>query len=208
MLQLRRWLILMVAVMGCTSPVTPEVQVVAMPELELAAPVVNLPIELRQSNWVSNEAETRGQGSCVFASMVSHAQWQNRPDIAAYIRKNFSGGETETGLIAKLDAMKAHFPDLDYSYTRRADPRFLDWCDERRCGCILWWKPYHCCKFTGWVDRQGTQYASILDNNHTEQLELTESEQFIRLWAGYGGFGLALLFPPGPNVPYVSYVMQ
>jgi len=28
------------------------------------------------------------------------------------------------------------------------------------------WKPAHCCTFVGWVERDGKQFAAILDNNY------------------------------------------
>jgi len=95
--------------------------------------------------------------------------------------------------------------NVDYIWTDDADPRFLDYVSELRIGCILWWKPSHCCTFMGWVVRDGKQYATILDNNYPGKLEFTPREQFVRLWSGYGGFGLAVDGTPATSIPYLSY---
>jgi hypothetical protein len=63
----------------------------------------------------------------------------------------------------------------------------------------------HCCTFVGWIERDGKQYAAILDNNYPGRFELTPREQFIRLWAGYGGFALTVLNDPSSSLPYQSY---
>lgn len=205
----RFWIValLLLALVGC-DVVEPQRTVVPLPSPGYSLPPCNLPLELRQKNWASKDRETYGQGSCVFASLTSHSRWLNQLGLAEEVRSTFQGGEYETRLIQKLDALKSKYPDLEYAYTRKADPRFLDWCNAERRGCILWWKPYHCCAFMGWVTRAGKQYAVILDNNRTERFELTEREQFIRLWAGYGGFGLCLMYDPAPTVPYPSYELR
>lgn len=200
-------LLLLALLTGCAIDTGPA-QVVPVDPLPPAVPSLNLPVELRQRNWVSTEAATRGQGSCVFASMVSHARWLNQFDLADEIRATYSGGEYDTRLRQKLDGLKSKYPGLEYSFTTKADPRFLDWCDAERRGCIMWWKPYHCCTFCGWVVRNGKQYAVMLDNNRPEAFELTEREQFIRLWAGYGGFALCLMYDPATSVPYPSYELR
>ena len=48
-------------------------------------------------------------------------------------------------------------------------------------------------------------YAAILDNNYPGRFELTPREQFVRLWAGYGGFALTVMHDPASSLPYRSY---
>ena len=55
------------------------------------------------------------------------------------------------------------------------------------------------------VERNGQQYAAILDNNYPGRFELTPREQFVRLWAGYGGFALTVMEDPASSLPYRSY---
>jgi hypothetical protein len=178
----------------------PTYKVRALPSLPPESPPANLPSDLHQRNWTSKKRDSFGQGSCVHASFTSHVRWLNRHDIGERWRATYHGGEFDSRLRDRLDAA-----NIDYVFTLKADPRFLDWCHETRRGCILWWKPSHCCTFMGWVDRNGQQYAAILDNNYPGRFELTPREQFVRLWAGYGGFALSALYEPATSNPYLSY---
>ena len=187
------WLLLLtLTVAGCDVPV--RVQALPMPRPE--QPPANLPAELHQRNWTG----PLGQGSCVHASLTNHLRWLNEITLAQQWKNTYSDGEWESRLRARLDAA-----DIDYGYTVKADPRFLDWASQTRRGAICWWKPSHCCTFMGWVARDGRQYAAILDNNYPGHFELTEREQFIRLWAGYGGFALSVMSDPTSSLPWRSY---
>lgn len=159
-------------------------------------PPAALPAQLHQRNWLG----PKNQGSCVHASIVNHLRWLNEWDLGERWRTTFSDGEWDTRLRERLDAN-----DIDYSYTVKGDPRFLDWATATRRGAIVWWKPSHCCTFLGFVKRDGRDYAAILDNNYPGKIELTEREQFCRLWAGYGGFALTIDSPPATSLPYFSY---
>lgn len=186
-------LALLICLLGCDE----VINVRPLPAPDPMVPTCHLPVELRQRNWLGD----RREGSCVYASLINHVRWLNLPKLADEIRGKYGNGEYETRLKANLDAM-----GVKHASVSNADPRFLDWCDMERRGAILWWKPYHCCTFCGWVTRHdGKQYAVILDNNRPEDFELTEREQFVRLWAGYGGFALSVIADPANNVPYPSY---
>ncbi len=189
-------LYLLVGLAGCDGTLpAPTVRPLPAPPLE--SPACNFPAELRQRNWVA----ANGEGSCVFASLCNHVQWLNDPRLAQVIRGRFAGGEYSSGVRAKLDSL-----GVAYQYTESADGRFLDWCSATRRGAILWWKPAHCCTFVGWVTSpDGRQFAAILDNNYPDKFELTERGQFMRLWAGYGGFALAVTADPTIPVPWPSY---
>ncbi|WP_419187809.1 hypothetical protein [Stieleria bergensis] len=171
-------------------------QVRRLPAPPPEQPIANLPRELHQCNWTGR----LNQGSCVHASLVNHLRWLNEYELGERWRATYSDGEWDTRLRSRLDAA-----GIDYSYTIKADPRFLDWATATRRGAILWWKPAHCCTFVGWVEREGRQYAAILDNNYPGRFELTPREQFVRLWAGYGGFALTVLEDPASSLPYRSY---
>lgn len=196
----KRWSLILLVLLALVGCVEPEPVAVPLPAPPDAVPTCNLPLPMRQENWLG----PLRQGSCVFASLVNHVNWLNLPELATKIRNTYGDGEYETRLMQKLDSI-----GVTYSSTRKADPRFLDWCDAERRGCILWWKPSHCCTFCGWVRKpDGRQYAVILDNNRIEDFELTEREQFIRLWAGYGGFALCVMSDPVTSVPYPSYYVE
>lgn len=179
---------------GCDSPLRPTARPLPAPTAE--QPPANIPAALHQRNWLGPQR----QGSCVHASLVSHLRWLNQFALGERWRATYGDGEYDSRLRSRLDAA-----GIDYVFTLRADPRFLDWCSETRRGCILWWKPSHCCTFVGWVKQDGREFAAILDNNSPGRFELTEREQFIRLWAGYGGFALAVIDPPASSLPYRSY---
>lgn len=186
-------LLLLFVTVGCEIPTT----VYPLPAPVAEYPVCNLPLPLRQQNWSGR----LGQGSCVYASLINHVRWLNMPEFANEIRQSRGDGEYASRLMAWLDSK-----GLGYDFTERGDPRFLDQCAYDRKGCILWWKPYHCCTFVGWVqDTEGQQFAAVLDNNYTSKFEYIPREQFARLWAGYGGFALSIKNDPAIPLPYRSY---
>jgi len=185
--------LMLLVLAGCDSGI---VKVRALPSPKPEQPPANLPVQLHQRNWTGS----LGQGSCVHASLVNHLRWLNKFELGERWRATYADGEWDSRLRDRLDAA-----GIDYSYTLKADPRFLDWASATRRGAILWWKPAHCCTFVGWIERDGKQYAAILDNNYPGRFELTPREQFIRLWAGYGGFALTVLNDPSSSLPYQSY---
>ena len=180
---------------GCEES-QPKVR--ALPMAAAEQPGMNLPVALRQRNWLGPQKE----GSCVHASLVTTLRWCNQFNLGERWRATYGDGEWDSRLRDRLDAA-----GVDYVFTVKSDPRFLDAVSLTRRGCILWWKPSHCCTFAGWVKgADGVQYAAIVDNNHPEVYEFTPREQFIRLWSGYGGFALTPVSkPPASSIPYRSY---
>jgi hypothetical protein len=193
MLRLLSVVLLLVSLFGCDQ-MRPR-RAIALPVPAVEQPPCNLPGSLHIRNWLG----PLNQGSCCHASLKNHALWHN--DFAFVANWPHADGEYASRLRQRLDAA-----GYDYAFTEKADPRFLDWCSRERHGAVLWWKPSHACTFMGWVQgNDGKQYATILDNNYPGKFEYTEREQFIRLWAGYGGFALSLLQPPTISLPYRSY---
>ena len=193
-----RFLLLIVAAASCgCDGLAPPPRVHRLPAPPPEQPVCNLPAELHVANWRGKE----GQGSCVHASLKNHAAWHNDQEFVH--NWPWEDGEYASRVRQRLDDA-----GYEFAFTERYDSRFLDWCDATGHGAILWWKPSHCCAFMGWVTIDGKQYAAVLDNNHTGRFELTEREQFIRLWSGYGGFALCLLEPPATSIPYRSYELD
>lgn len=176
-------------IVGCE----PATQYRALPRPKsIETPVVNLPFELRQKNWVSRE----GEGSCVHASTSSMLHWQNQFELAKWWRSQYSGGEWSDQLRRRLDAAK-----IPYAYTERANIKLLDDAHASRRGAIIWWKPSHCCTFVGWAKgTDGKTYACILDNNRVQSFEFVERNAFHKAWANFGGFALTTLFDP-PSMP-------
>lgn len=186
-------LVLLFPATGCEDLTSKRVR--ALPQQPPEAPQVSIPASLRAKNW-------RGplqQGSCVYASLTTHSRWQNNFALADWCRKQ-GDGEYGDRLKKKLDSI-----GIKHASTEQASTEFLDWCAATRRGCILWWKPSHCCTFAGYVVRNGVTYCAIIDNNQPGSFELTERSQFVRLWSGYGGFGLAVLGNPASPLPWISY---
>lgn len=186
-------LLLCVSLVGCDSMEAKRVRALPAPPPE--APQVSIPAPLHQKNW-------RGplkQGSCVYASLTTHSRWQNNFELARWCEQQ-GDGEYGERLKKKLDAI-----GVRHASTEQASVEFLDWCASTRRGCILWWKPSHCCTFAGYVVRNGVTYCAVLDNNYPGEIEYHERSQFVRLWAGYGGFGLVVLGAPASPLPWLSY---
>lgn len=187
-------LLLTLLFVGCEG--TPNVRSLPSPH-PAARAAADLPNALHQRNWLG----PKKQGSCVHASLVNHMRWLNMFEMGERWRKTYGDGEWDDQLRRRLDAA-----NLDYVYTANSDPRFLDWASQTRRGAILWWKPSHCCTFEGFiVGKDGKEYAAVLDNNYPGKFEYHEREKFVRMWAGYGGFALSLIYEPASSLPYKSY---
>lgn len=185
-------LLLLFLVGGCSTPSYRPLPGPDAPE----TPSINPPLDIRQANWTSNN-----QGSCVHASLSSMLHWQNHFDLAKWWRSQYGGGEYSDQLRRRLDAAK-----VPYAFTERANLQLLDDAHAARRGALMWWKPYHCCLFCGWVKgSDGRVYAAILDNNRVQSYEFVERGQFHKDWAGYGGFALMVLFDPPSLPPWKSY---
>lgn len=155
-------------------------------------PPMDLPIELRQANYRS--------GSCVHAAMVSVLRWQNLPQVAEWWRRNYGGGETLGGLVAKAEA----YP-LDYAYTGGGDESLLQWCSDTRRGAVIFYGYRHSIAFCGFVtDRGGKEWAVLMDNNSPSTYDWVERQAFVSEWRGYGGVAFTPVYTPAPPKPWVK----
>ncbi len=110
---------------GCESGV---VNVRALPTPEPEQPPAKPVVQLHQRNWTGS----LGQGSCVHASLVTISAGINKYELGERWRATYADGEWDSRLRDRLDAA-----GVDYSYTLKADPRFLDWASATRRGAIL-----------------------------------------------------------------------
>lgn len=180
---------------GCdTAPL--EYRALAAPRAE--APSINPPVSIRVRNWLGGTSGR--EGSCAHASTVNMLHWLNEFELARKWRSKYSGGEYASRLRSRLDT-----EGVKYAYTEQANLALLDFAHETRRGAVIWWKPSHACTFCGWVEINGRIYAVVLDNNFPDRFEYTEKNQFHRLWASYGGFGLTVLSDPPSSPPFRSY---
>lgn len=146
-------------------------------------PAMNLPEDLRMHNYSG--------GSCVHASTESHLRWLGEEEWADWWRAHYSGGESLSGLVSKLEAN-----GFQYAYTSSGDPAFLDWCNRTRRGAVIFYKPSHSINFVGWDPV--THEAMLLDNNHVDHYERVPHDDFVRGWKGYGGVAVTVIESPTP----------
>lgn len=176
---------------GCVAP--PSTRILP-PRPITEIPAANLPVALRPQNWT----DRGGSGSCVNASTVFNLHWTNQPARADWWRRTHAGGETSTTIRRHHDSV-----GLRYYFTLQADPKLLDWATQTRRSCLIWYYPRHCINFVGFhPDASGTVYAHLIDNNRPTQVIRVERSRFLRAWAGYGGFALALADPAPPPPLY------
>lgn len=179
-------------VSGCSKLVT----YTKLPPQDSEHPSVSVPKEMHIRNWVDRS----GAGSCVHASTLYLMQWQGlaNHEVESW-KKSHAGGETARSI-------QQHYERAGYEWccTERGDPGFLEWANKSRMGCILWWKPSHCCTFVGfWEHPEKGTLAAVYDNNYPGRFEYHKKEDFIRAWRGFGGFAATVLIKsPATPVPW------
>jgi hypothetical protein len=170
-------------------------QYVRLPAPPREIPPANLPLELRQTNWLGSKRE----GSCVHASTMYVLRWNGQYELADAWRQKFGNGETGSGIMRKLTEAGVPF----YA-TANGDPRVLEYASETRRACIIWFFTSHCVTFCGFSkDPYGKEYAYLCDNNRVQQFIKIEKEVFIKRWqTQYDGFACCFLGTPLPPPLY------
>jgi hypothetical protein len=178
-------LVIAAVVMLAPTPVTLPGPLVPVVEI----PTVNLPVNLRQSNW--------GGGSCVHATLVSLFRWQGRYAMADYWRKTYSDGEYADKLAEKLDK-----EDVRYAYINgKYDVDFLEWACETRRGCgvtVTGKNPGD--HFVLLCDLTDTD-AYIMDNNSTQKYKVIPRDEFLTDWKRSGSWAMTVLYAPAAPLP-------
>ena len=181
-------LVLLVSVAGCEVVENPGNRVV-----KKERPVVNVPLALRQSNWLGSNRE----GSCVHASMISLFRWQGRPDLAKKWRETYGDGEWWEGLAAKFDK-----EGVRYAYTvKRNDVSFLQWACSTRRGCGVTVRGGAHMVTLVHLD---SKWAGILDNNSIEEIKWVRRETFLSEWFSSNSWAVTPIYTPPPPLPYRS----
>lgn len=149
-------------------------------------PICNLPEALREHNYKG--------GSCVHASTESAFNWLHEYPLAKWWRNTYSGGESYTGLVEKLNKNKIPF----YS-TYSGDVNVLEKATAERRMATIFYYPSHSIDFNGFQDG----YAYLLDNNRTGEWIRVPKDTFIKNWKGYGGVAVVpLIGAPAPPLPW------
>jgi len=169
------------------TPLLPDQPVTPIYSVE--RPVVNLPLELRQSNWVGRQSE----GSCVHATMISLMRWQGRNALAAKWRKMYDSGETPAGLSGKFDR-----EGVRYAYTTSGDVKFLEWACRTRRGCgITVMGGVHMVALVHLDDK----WACLLNNNEVSKYKWVPRAALIAEWKASDGWAVTPLYAPAAPLP-------
>jgi hypothetical protein len=159
-------------------------------------PIVNLPAELREENWLGSN----GEGSCVHATMVMLLRWQQQEGVASHWRETYGDGEyadstwnPESNLAIKLDS-----ENVRYAYCIDGDERFLEWALATRRGCgVTVLGGAHMVALVHLDD----EWAGILDNNRPDQIIWMRRAKFLAEWKHSNGWAVTPVYTPAPPMP-------
>ncbi|WP_254509866.1 hypothetical protein [Anatilimnocola floriformis] len=156
----------------------------------ITEPVCNLPVTLRQTNWLSPSRE----GSCTHATVTTALRWQNRPHTANEYAATHSGGETPQSLAAQLNAAGIRYVDS----VGQNDVAFLEWAIATRRGCLVTVMGGRHAVFL--ADLTPT-HACLIDNNAPQVPQWIERDAFLSEWQQSHSWALAVLYSPVPELP-------
>jgi len=181
---MKRLLLVVLLIVGCEAP---NNKLHRIPKKE--RPAVNLPLSLRQHNWIGN----RGEGSCVWASTITLLRWQGRYQMADWIRQHYGNGEVPDDWAEKMDRA-----GIRYAYVTNGDVRFLEWCIRTRRGAaVTVLGGAHCVNL---VHLDGT-WAALIDNNAPMNPIWIPRKRFIAEWKASYGWALTVVYAPSAPLP-------
>jgi len=152
-------------------------------------PTVNVPLGLRQRNWLGSE----GEGSCVHASLISVMRWQGKYELADLWRRSYGDGEYMSRLAKKLDAN-----NVIYAYVTNGDVNFLEWACSTRRGCgVTVQGGAHMVTLV----HLDNEWAAILDNNDVDKFKWIPRATFIAEWKASYGWAVTVLYSPAAPLP-------
>jgi hypothetical protein len=159
-------------------------------------PVVNLPLELRESNWVSDTNE----GSCVHAFVVMQFRWCLEDAQAEYWRTHNAGGEwaDDTWNYGSNLARKFDSAGIQYAYTVDGDEAFLEWAVATRRGCGI---TVMGGKHMVYLVHLDAERAGIVDTNDISRVIWVRRDRLIAEWKSSNGWAVAMLRSPAPPLP-------
>jgi len=180
---MKRFILVLLLVVGCDTP-----QFKSHP-IKKERPTINIPFGIRQSNWIGSQ----GEGSCVYAAMISLFRWQNRFHTANYWRQTYGSGAWPEDLAAKFDREK-----IRYAYTTNGDVKFLEWACRTRRGCgITVLGGAHMVALVHLDEK----WAAVLDNNDVSKFRWVPRETLIAEWKASHGWAVSILYTPSPPLP-------
>ena len=175
-------LVLLISFSGCET-------VTRKPRVASELPTVNVPAAMRQGNWRGQH----GQGSCVFATMISLLRWQGRINTADNIRQTLGDGSYPDDLAWKLDRK-----GVRYAYVTNGDMNFLEWSVRTRRGCgITVMGGAHMVALV----HLDAKWAGILDNNRVGQIIWIPRETLVAEWKASYGWAVTPIYTPAAPLP-------
>jgi len=159
-------------------------------------PTVNLPLNLRQPNWLGNKRE----GSCVHATVVMLFRWQGRYAMANHWRNTYGNGEVADETWDARDSLAKKFDreGVRYAYTIKGDVAFLEWACSTRRGCgVTVMGGKHMVALVHFDN----EWAGILDNNDIDTITWVARETFVAEWQNSNGWAVTPVYTPAPPLP-------
>lgn len=152
-------------------------------------PAMDLPKSERQHNW---SVGVVGNGSCVVASTMNLLRWQNRPDLAARLKKH-GGGQSCYSWNNILDA-----EGIKHTFTyKKNDVAFLEKAIAERRGCAVGIYPsktHDPNHMVCLVDLTDTK-ACILGDNFC-QYYWVDRDEFLANWKSANSWAVSTSYPP------------
>lgn len=188
-------LLLSLTLAGCEVEIDVDIPLMGMSQVTRNEhPTVNLPVSLRQQNWIG----WKGEGSCVHAAMINLFRWQGKFAFANYWGRKYSNGETPDAIVGDPRnnlADKLTREGVEFAYTTSGDVDFLQRaCDTRRgCGVTIMGGKH----MVNLVHLDET-YAGILDSNDPNTIHWVPREQFIAEWQNSNGWAVTPIYTPAP----------
>jgi hypothetical protein len=159
-------------------------------------PTVNLPLDLRQSNWV----DSTGEGSCTHATTVMLLRWQLHDNEATNWRNTYSGGDwADYTWNSANHAQKFDDQDIPFAYVTDGDVAFLEWCLSTRRGCGVTVMGGRHAVVLAYLD---ADKAILIDNNDVQHLVVVPRDRFINEWINSNGWAWTPVYSPAPPLPH------
>ena len=154
-------------------------------------PVVALPVELRQENWLGADAS----GSCMNATTMTLLNWQLHSTEWPY-----EGGDwiDHTYNSRTNHAQKLDNESIPFAYITNGDSAFLDYCLATRRGAGVVVKGGRHAVTLVHLDEE---IAILLDNNDVRNLIVVDRQRFLSEWNASHGWAWTIMESPSPPLP-------
>ncbi|WDI44764.1 hypothetical protein [Bremerella sp. P1] len=166
--------------------------------LDLSRPPADVPFDLRVKNYWG--------GSCYHASTQVALRWADKGAVADNWRNTYGHGASTWDIARVLDHYKIPYKRTQHSgqgANENGDIRVLDYAHNHRLVAAITYYPEHAISFLGWVQKDGKEYACLLDNNRINDFIFVEKSTFLWNWRNkYSGGAIVPLVKAPPPKPY------